>query len=94
MIGDFVQTGLASWWAPVLAFAAGVVSFASPCVFPLVPGYVSFVSGAERGDERPVVPILLFILGFAAVFTALGASTRVFQRMRSEERRVGKECRL
>ena len=66
---------LTSWWAPALAFAAGVVSCASPCVFPLVPGYVSFVSGTELRDDaqRPIVPILLFILGFAVVFTALGA---------------------
>jgi len=73
VIADFVQRGLASWWAPGLAFAAGVVSFASPCVFPLVPGYVSFVSGGQPRNERPVIPILLFIGGFAAVFTALGA---------------------
>lgn len=76
LAADFVQTGLASWWAPVLAFAAGVVSFASPCVFPLVPGYLSFVAGGETPDERrPVIPILLFIGGFAAVFTAIGAFT-------------------
>lgn len=73
---DFVQDGLGSWWAPGLAFAAGVVSFASPCVFPLVPGYLSFVAGGEAADERrSAVPILLFIGGFAAVFTALGAFT-------------------
>lgn len=76
VLADLVQDGLASWWAPALAFAAGVVSFASPCVFPLVPGYLSFVAGGETRDERrPVVPILLFIAGFAAVFTALGAFT-------------------
>jgi cytochrome c-type biogenesis protein len=75
MLADYVQTGLSSWWAPGLAFAAGVVSFASPCVFPLVPGYLSFISGAEGQDDRPLVPILLFIGGFALVFTALGAFT-------------------
>ena len=76
MLADFVQDGLTAWWAPALAFAAGLVSFASPCVFPLVPGYLSFVAGGEARDERqPVVPILLFIGGFAAVFTALGAFT-------------------
>src|SRR5919108_5043433 len=75
MVADIVQTGLSSWWAPALAFAAGVVSFASPCVFPLVPGYLSFVSGTDAGPERrPILPILLFILGFAIVFTTLGAS--------------------
>lgn len=81
MLADFVQTGLASWWAPALAFAAGVVSFASPCVFPLVPGYVSFVSGGQQVEERrPVVPILIFIAGFATVFTSLGASSGALRR--------------
>jgi len=88
MIAD-VTRGVQSWWAPLLAFAAGVVSFASPCVLPLVPGYLSFVTG-ERAIDRDapegtggvavrtrvrtqVLPILLFILGFALVFTLLGA---------------------
>lgn len=83
---------LTVWWAPALAFAAGLVSFASPCVLPLVPGYVAFVSGqgpgsepaagpgavavAERVEARPAIPMLLFVAGFAVVFTALGAFTR------------------
>ncbi|HYG70932.1 MAG TPA: cytochrome c biogenesis protein CcdA [Actinomycetota bacterium] len=76
VVADLVETGLRSWWAPGLAFLAGVVSFASPCVFPLVPGYLSFVAGGEAKDERrPIVPILLFIAGFAVVFTAFGAFT-------------------
>jgi cytochrome c-type biogenesis protein len=76
VLADWIQDGLGSWWAPGLAFAAGVISFASPCVFPLVPGYLSFVAGGEELEERrPVVPILLFIAGFAAVFSALGAFT-------------------
>src|SRR3954468_2053558 len=75
MLADYVRTGLSSWWAPGLAFVAGIVSFASPCVFPLVPGYLSFISGAEGQDDRPLVPILLFIGGFSLVFTAVGAFT-------------------
>ena len=69
------QSDLTTWWAPALAFVAGVVSFASPCVFPLVPGYISFVTGERVADEgaRPLAPILLFIVGFGAVFTLLGA---------------------
>jgi cytochrome c-type biogenesis protein len=49
MIAD-VTRGLSEWWAPVLAFVAGVVSFASPCVLPLVPGYLAFVSGTDDID--------------------------------------------
>jgi cytochrome c-type biogenesis protein len=80
MVADIVQTGLSSWWAPVLAFVAGVVSCASPCVWPLLPGYVSFISGgaAEDQNERPLVPILLFILGFTIVFSLLGAFASTF----------------
>ena len=44
------QEQLTSWWAPALAFAAGVVSFASPCVFPLVPGYLSFITAGRAVD--------------------------------------------
>lgn len=69
---------LLSWWAPLLAFAAGVVSCASPCVLPLLPGYLAFVSGGAPEERRRLVPILLFVLGFAVVFTALGAFTRTF----------------
>jgi cytochrome c-type biogenesis protein len=69
------QHDLTQWWAPALAFLAGVVSFASPCVFPLVPGYVSFVTGERSAEnsDRPLVPILLFVAGFGLVFTLLGA---------------------
>ena len=83
MLAALVDTGLSSWWAPALAFAAGVVSFASPCVLPLVPGYLSFVTGgrATEGEgRRPLVPILLFILGFTIVFTLLGAFAGSFVR--------------
>jgi cytochrome c-type biogenesis protein len=69
-----VGTRVTEWWGPALAFAAGVVSFASPCVLPLVPGYLAFITGAEGapGEPRkPIVPILLFILGFSLVFTLL-----------------------
>jgi cytochrome c-type biogenesis protein len=80
VIADIVQTGLGSWWAPALAFVAGIISCASPCVWPLVPGYVSFVSAGavEGGDRRTLWPILLFILGFTIVFAALGAFASTF----------------
>jgi cytochrome c-type biogenesis protein len=83
LLGD-VTSGLSQWWAPALAFAAGVVSFASPCVFPLVPGYLSFASGGQASDRKPLVPILLFILGFGAVFTALGASASALRFIKSD----------
>src|SRR5438034_4546246 len=75
------QRDLTAWWGPGLAFVAGLVSFASPCVFPLVPGYVSFVSGERVVDgerTRPIVPILLFVAGFTLVFTLLGAFAHRF----------------
>jgi cytochrome c-type biogenesis protein len=75
MIADFGQA-IQAWWAPALAFAAGIVSFVSPCVLPLVPGYLSFVTGGqppEPGMRVPLLPILLFILGFSVVFTLVGA---------------------
>lgn len=63
------------------AFLAGVVSFLSPCVLPLVPGYLSFMTGLSleeldaRGSARHAGrESLFFVLGFALVFTALGAS--------------------
>jgi cytochrome c-type biogenesis protein len=64
------------------AFAAGVISFLSPCVLPLVPGYVSFVAGNSleelRDGTAPRLPALLlaatFVLGFSVVFVAFGAS--------------------
>jgi cytochrome c-type biogenesis protein len=84
MLADLVEAGLSAWWAPALAFAAGVVSFASPCVLPLVPGFLSFVTGTratEGSGRRPLVPILLFILGFTIVFTLLGAFAGTFVRL-------------
>jgi cytochrome c-type biogenesis protein len=59
-----------------LAFAAGLLSFVTPCVLPLVPGYLSAVSGVQVGvgGKRVVAASLPFIAGFTAVFVALGAA--------------------
>jgi len=59
------------------AFAAGFVSFISPCVLPLVPGYLSAVSGVnvtelDRGRRDVLLPAIVFCLSFTAVFVALG----------------------
>ncbi|MEP6758814.1 MAG: cytochrome c biogenesis protein CcdA [Actinomycetota bacterium] len=82
MIAD-TQATLAHWWAPVLAFAAGLLSFASPCVLPLVPGYLSFVIGGsavegETSRKADLAPILLFVGGFTLVFTLFGAFASTF----------------
>ena len=63
----------------VVAFVAGVVSFASPCCLPLVPAYVGYMVGAAPDgiDHRRLVALrqsLAFVLGFSAVFIALWAS--------------------
>ncbi len=67
------------------AFTAGLISFISPCVLPLIPGYLSFISGVsiedmKRGEKKSgtlkkvSLNTLLFVLGFSVVFTAMGAS--------------------
>ncbi|TEX50207.1 MAG: cytochrome C biogenesis protein ResC [Actinomycetales bacterium mxb001] len=67
--------------AALIAFAAGVLSFVSPCVLPLAPGYLSYVTGltgaeiAEGGAarrSRVLVGSLLFVLGFSVVFVSYG----------------------
>lgn len=66
--------------ACLVAALAGLVSFASPCVLPLVPGYVGYVTGLsgtsleDRKTSRVVIGISLFVLGFAVVFVAIGAA--------------------
>jgi cytochrome c-type biogenesis protein len=62
------------------AFVAGAISFLSPCVLPLVPGYISYVAGSaeQAGSSRRLFPTLLlstcFVIGFSTIFIALGAS--------------------
>lgn len=67
---------------PLAAFLAGIISFLSPCVLPLVPGYVSLISGTgveelrvneQRLMRRVMLNSITFILGFTVVFIALGA---------------------
>lgn len=70
----------------IVAFGAGVISFISPCVLPLLPGYLSMMSGysaaqiesGEVSSRRMVRVIVLFILGFTVVFAALGAAATGF----------------
>lgn len=78
-MSDLVLSGALVLAIPV-ALAAGLVSFFSPCVVPLLPGYLSYVSGIgvqdlQRGRQRGrlVLGALLFVLGFTAVFVTGGA---------------------
>ena len=70
---------------PVFAIVAGIISFTSPCALPLVPSYLSYVSGLpvselSDGQARRLVvrSTATFVAGFTAVFTALGASSTLF----------------
>lgn len=69
-----------------LAFSAGLISFLSPCVLPLIPSYLTFITGVsfeELGSARrsALVHALLFVLGFTLIFVALGASATVLGRL-------------
>lgn len=80
------------------AFGAGILSFLSPCVLPLVPPYLCFLGGLSMeqlqsgvaGDEAPalrrrtLLAALLFVLGFATVFIALGATASAVSRILAE----------
>ena len=60
-----------------IAFLAGLISFLSPCVLPLIPGYISYIAGQSLNDivakrQRILIKTLLFTLGFSFIFIALG----------------------
>tara|TARA_B100002049_G_C16021020_1_gene350242 strand:+ start:218 stop:925 length:708 start_codon:yes stop_codon:yes gene_type:complete len=64
----------------LVAFGAGLISFLSPCVLPLIPGYISYISGAslkELLDKKKInlIPIILFTVGFSIVFIIFGAAS-------------------
>ena len=66
----------------LIAFSAGLISFLSPCVLPLIPGYISFISGQslnELLESRKInlLPLILFSLGFSFVFIIFGATASV-----------------
>ena len=63
----------------LIAFGAGLISFLSPCVLPLIPGYISFISGASLNElledkKINILPLILFTLGFSFVFIMFGAA--------------------
>ena len=63
-----------------IAFLAGVISFLSPCVLPLIPGYISYISGTsfdkitDKKRNLIVIKTIFFTLGFSFVFIALGST--------------------
>ena len=64
----------------ILAFGAGLISFLSPCVLPLIPGYISYISGSSMNEliekkNTNILPIVLFTIGFSIVFITLGAAS-------------------
>lgn len=78
-----------------IAFVAGILSFLSPCVLPLVPGYISFLSGVSleelrQGAQHKKVLLkagfvsISFVLGFSVIFTALGASATFLGKLLAE----------
>ncbi|HKO15747.1 MAG TPA: cytochrome c biogenesis protein CcdA [Gemmatimonadaceae bacterium] len=69
-----------------ISFTAGLLSFLSPCVLPLIPSYVTFVTGLSLEDVQharrtALVHALLFVLGFSLIFLALGATATVLGRL-------------
>ena len=64
----------------IVAFGAGLISFLSPCVLPLIPGYISYISGSSLNEllEKKNVdlsPIILFTIGFSIIFIIFGAAS-------------------
>ena len=64
----------------IIAFGAGLVSFLSPCVLPLIPGYISYISGSSINEliEKKninLIPIILFTVGFSIIFIIFGAAS-------------------
>ncbi len=64
----------------IVAFGAGLISFLSPCVLPLIPGYISYISGNSLNElienkKVNIFPIILFTVGFSIVFIVFGAAS-------------------
>src|SRR5919204_17754 len=89
-----MSTDPASGIGVFTALAAGIVSFLSPCVLPLVPGYLSAVTGVaaadlERADwRRVIVPSLIFVASFSAIFILLGLTATGIGRALNEHQQT------
>lgn len=82
-----------------IAFIAGILSFLSPCVLPLIPGYISFLSGLsleelQQGDERKKIikkaglSSIFFVIGFSIIFVSLGASASLIGKFLSAHLKI------
>ena len=72
--------------ALTVAFGAGLASFLSPCVLPLIPSYITFITGmtlddVPRARRVALVHAVLFVVGFSLIFLALGASATLLGRL-------------
>ena len=81
----------------IIALGAGLISFLSPCVLPLIPGYISYISGTSLNEliEKKninLIPIILFTIGFSIVFIIFGAASTFLGQVllkNSNELRIG-----
>ena len=77
---DILDAGLVL--ASLLAFAGGLLSFLSPCVLPIVPPYLAYMSGISvgemKGGRSPILAALLFVMGLSTVFVLLGVAATGF----------------
>tara|TARA_B100000475_G_scaffold196980_1_gene175295 strand:- start:200 stop:907 length:708 start_codon:yes stop_codon:yes gene_type:complete len=69
-----------------IAFGAGLLSFLSPCVLPLIPGYISYVSGSSLNEllekkEINLIPTILFVFGFSLIFIFFGATATTIGKL-------------
>ena len=70
----------------LIAFGAGLISFLSPCVLPLIPGYISFISGQSLNEllqkkKINLLPLILFSAGFSTVFIIFGAAASLLGKI-------------
>ena len=81
----------------IIAFGAGLISFLSPCVLPLIPGYISYISGTSFNEliEKKninLLPVILFTFGFSIIFIIFGAASTYLGQVllqNSYELRIG-----
>lgn len=77
----------------ISAFTAGLLSFLAPCVLPIVPGYLSYLTGVSALEEKPeitktLIPVIFFVLGFSTVFISLGAGASFLGQFLTDNREI------